>query len=155
MNQLFQEHIANLKFALMSLPATGVKGFEGLIGVTLREITGVPFRLAGSGSQFGIDGKSAFEEDAIGFEGKRYDGDISKNEVLSKIAECTINDSGIDIWVLGATSQIKSQLADAVRSLGEINGIFVLILDWSENDLPLLAVALAINKLVWSRSTNA
>lgn len=144
MNQLLCQHVENLKSALLSLPATGEKGFEGLIGATLREISGVPFRLASSGSQFGVDGKATYEGDAICFEGKRYDGPVPRNEVLSKIADLSINDTETDIWVLGSTSQISSQVADDARRLGTKNGIVVLILDWSETDLPPFAVALAM-----------
>jgi len=144
MNHLLREHVKRLKTALLSLPATGESGFEGLIGAALREITGVPFRLAGGGLQFGVDGKPAYEGDTICFEGKRYDGSVPRTEVLSKIAELSINDTETDIWVLGATSQIKSQLADNARVLGAKNGIVVLILDWSKIDLPPFAVALAM-----------
>ncbi len=79
-------HIDSLRDALLKLPATGAEGFEGLLSATLTEITSVPFRLAGSGSQFGVDGKTAYEDDAICFEGKRYDGSIPRTEVLTKIA---------------------------------------------------------------------
>ena len=144
MNQLFCQHIEHLKSALLSLPATGEKGFEGLIGVTLREISGVPFRLACSGSHFGVDVKPAYQGDAICFEGKRYDGSVPRNEVLSKIAEIPITNNETDIWVLGATSQIMSQLADDARRRGAKDGIVVLILDWSKTDLPPFAVAMAM-----------
>lgn len=147
MNQLLFTNIKNLKKALLSLPPTGEKGFEGLIGVILKEISGVPFRLAGGGSQYGVDGKPAYEGDTICFEGKRYDGSVAKNELFSKIAELSINDTEIDMWVLGSTSQIRSQLADDLRQLGNKNGIFILILDWSETDLPPFAVALAMGGL--------
>jgi len=146
MNHSLCRNIEHLKSALLSLPATGEKGFEGLIGATLREISGVPFRLARSGSQFGVDGMPAYEGDTICFEGKRYDGTVPRNEVLSKIAELSIHGTETDIWVLGATSQIGSQLADAARLLGSKNGIFVMILDWSETDLPPFAVALAMGE---------
>ena len=146
MNQLLCQHVENLKSALLSLLATGETGFEGLIGATLRQISGVPFRLAGSGSQFGVDGKPAYEGDAICFEGKRYEDTVPRTEVLSKIAELSIRNTEIDIWVLGATSQIRSQLADEARGLGIKNGIVVLILDWSETDLPPFAVALAMGE---------
>jgi hypothetical protein len=138
------QHLENLKSALMSLQPIGEKGFEGLIGVALREISGVPFRLAHSGSQFGVDGKPAYEGDAICFEGKRYDGPVHRTEVLSKLAGLSIRDSEIEIWVLGATSSISSQLADDARNFGLKNGISVLILDWSEKDLPPFAVALVM-----------
>ena len=144
MNRLFRQHVEHLKSALLSLPATGETGFEGLIGATLREISGVPFRLARSGSQFGVDGKPAYERDAICFEGKRYADTVPRSEVLSKIAELSIKDTEAEIWVLGATSQIGSQLADDTRELGAKNGIVVLILDWSETDLPPFAVALVM-----------
>ncbi|MFA5240624.1 MAG: hypothetical protein WC476_13090, partial [Phycisphaerae bacterium] len=110
----------------------------------LREITGVPFRLASSGSQFGVDGKSAYEEDAVCFEGKRYDKSVPRAEVLSKISELLIRNTSIDFWVLGATSPIRSQLADDARELGIKYGIVVLILDWAKAELPPLAVALAM-----------
>jgi len=141
---LLYRHIQDLKSVLLSLQATGEMGFEGLIGVALREITGVPFRLAGSGSQFGVDGKPTYEEDAICFEGKRYTDTVPRTEVLSKIAELPIRHPETDIWVLGATSQIGSQLVDDVRARGNKDGISVLILDWAETDLPPFAVALAM-----------
>jgi hypothetical protein len=140
--------IKNLKSALLSLPATGDKGFEGLLGVTLHEITGFPFRLAGSGSQFGVDGKPTYEQDSICFEAKLYRNrnSIPRNEIISKISDIAIKGSETDIWILGATCMISSQLADDVRKLGSIHGIAVLILDWAETDisLPPLAVALAM-----------
>lgn len=140
-----REHIENLRKALLELPATGTEGFEGLLSIALTKITGVPFRLAASGSQFGIDGKATYEDDAVCFECKRYDGKIPKNEVISKIAELSVSDKGnIDLWVLGATTQASTQLVDAVRAHGEKNGITTLTLDWSDTDLPPLAVALAM-----------
>jgi hypothetical protein len=145
MNQPLREHTDNLRNALLKLPATGAAGFEGLLAATLTEISGVPFRLAGSGSQFGVDGKAAYEDDAVCFEGKRYDDQIPRTEVLTKIAELSIGDKGdIDLWVLGATTQVRAQLADDVRELGETSGIATLILDWSDGDLSPLAVALAM-----------
>jgi hypothetical protein len=147
MDQLLSEHVNKLKSALLRLNATGEQGFEGLISATLREITGVPFRLAGSGRQFGIDGKNSYEEDGICFEGKRYVGDIPRAEVITKIADLARNNSYPDlVWVLGATSPVKTQLADDARADGRTAGISVFILDWSETDLPPLAVALAMGR---------
>lgn len=97
MNQPLCNQVELLRSVLLSLPATGETGFEGLIGVTLREISGVPFRLASSGSQFGVDGKPTYEGDAICFEGKRYDDAVPRNEVISKIAEFSISDTETDI----------------------------------------------------------
>ena len=144
MDKKLLQHIENLKDALMSLPPSGDKGFEGLIGVALGIISGVPFRLAGSGSQFGIDGKPTYESDAICFEAKRYQDEIPKDKIISKISEFLLNDTQTDIWVLCTTSNVKSQIADDARALGIRSGIDVFILDWSVTDLPSLAVALAM-----------
>jgi len=145
MNQPLGEHTKKLRSALLKLSATGATGFEGLLAATLTEITGVPFRLAGSGSQFGVDGRPVYEDDAVCFEAKRYDGEIARTEILTKIAELSISDKGdVDLWLLGATTQVRAQLADDVRELGKKYGIATLILDWSDSDLSPLAVALAM-----------
>ena len=70
---------------------------------------------------------------------------IPRAEILSKIAELSIGNKGdVDLWVLGATTEVGSQLADDVQALGEKNGISALVLDWSESGLPPLASALAM-----------
>ena len=141
----WKQYEQDLREALLKLTPTGGEGFEGLIAATLTSITEVPFRLAGSGSQFGVDAKPAYEDDSICFEAKRYDGQIPREKVLSKVAELSISDSSnIDLWVLGATSSITSQLADDVYKLGGQKGIAILILDWSSVDLSPLGVALAM-----------
>ena len=136
--------INKLKSALLSLKPTGVNGFEGLMGVMLSVICGAPFRLAASGSQFGVDGQTIFEGDAICFEAKRYDDTIPREKVITKIADLSKNDNQTEIWVLGATSQLTSQLADDIRYHGRKNGIAITILDWSQMDMPPLATALAM-----------
>ena len=147
MSESFRNQLEDLRTALLKLDATGAEGFEGLIAATLTEITGVPFRLAGGGRQYGVDAEPAYESDSIYFEAKRYDGPISREKVLSKIAELSIsNDSDMELWVLGATTSITSQLADDVHKLGQQNGISTLILDWSGQGIPPLAVALAMSE---------
>ena len=137
-----------LKQALLALPATGDQGFEGLVAVALAGISGVPFRLASSGSQFGVDGKAASGEDAISFECKRYKKDtLDKKDVLVKVLELSISkDTSTELWVLAATCAVGTQLEGEIRECGEEYGIATFILDWSESSLPLLAVALAVAK---------
>jgi hypothetical protein len=144
MDENLIKQIFQLKLALMSLSPTGENGFEGLIGLTLNNITGISFRLAGSGSQFGIDGKGSDVNDSICFEAKRYDKSPSRESLLSKITDLAINDHGVDIWVLGCTAAIKTQIVDDVRKVGNKDGIYVLVLDWAENHLPDLAIALSM-----------
>lgn len=137
--------LTNLRTALLSLKATGAKGFEGLIGVALAEVADAPFRLAGSGSQFGLDGRTSYKGDGILYECKRYMSNVPRSEVMSKIAELGL-DSGldVDVWALCATVPITSQVVDDAREAGDKIGLNILFLDWSEIDLPPLAVTLAM-----------
>jgi hypothetical protein len=89
-----------------------------------------------------MDGDAAFRSDAVSFEAKRYSKEIPRNEVLTKIVDIARNKDAADrLWVLGATTRISAQLAFAVREAGDQNAISTLILDWSSDPLPLLAVA--------------
>jgi hypothetical protein len=135
--------LTHLKNALLGLVATGPTGFEGFLQTTLSELTGIPFRLAASGLQGGVDGDAVFKEDAVCFEAKRYSGNIQRGEVLTKIADLARNNSAADrLWVLGATIPISTQLANDVRDDGDQHSISTLILDWSDKPLPLLAIAI-------------
>ena len=137
------DHISSLKEILISLEPVGPDGFEGLIGTALSEIAGVPFRLAGSGLQFGVDGKSTYADDGISYECKRYKDSVPRREIMLKIGELS-RGTDTDLWVLCATSQINSQIADEISEFGEESAVSTLILDWSEIGLPPLAVALVL-----------
>ncbi|WP_417667408.1 hypothetical protein [Pseudidiomarina sp.] len=138
------EPLAEIKDVLLALKPAGANGFEGFVRVILTELTGIPFRLAASGFQGGIDGDSALQSDAVCFEAKRYSGEIQRNEVLTKIVDLARNKDAPDrLWVLGATIEISTQLASAVREAGDQHAISTLILDWTSAPLPLLAIAAA------------
>ena len=143
--EVMRERLTNLKAALLALKPTGADGFEGFLRIVLTELTGIPFRLAASGLQGGLDGDAAFPGDAVSFEAKRYSkNNISRNDVLTKIADFARNKNAPDrLWVLGATAEVGTQLASAVQEDGANNAISTLILDWTADPLPLLAVATA------------
>ena len=138
------KHIDDLKNALLTLNPSGDEGFEELIRRIFSDITDFSFRRAGSGPQFGIDGKSVTGNDDICFECKRYDGDIDRNKILSKIMDLSRYDSRADIWVLCATSPIRTQIQDDLRYHSEKRGLPILILDWEDGLTPPLAVLLAM-----------
>jgi len=132
-----------IKTALLSLKAAGADGFEGLLRVVLTKLTGIPFRLAASGLQGGMDGDAAMPSDAVSFEAKRYSGTISRESVLTKIVDLARSENAADrLWVLGATSEVSAQLAAAVRQDGDLHAISTFILDWISEPLPFLAVAI-------------
>ena len=136
-------NLENIKQAILGLKATGEDGFEGLLRIVLTSLSGIPFRLAASGLQGGKDGDAALPKDHICFEAKRYDGDIPRNEVLTKIGDLARHKIAPDnLWVLGATTEVRAQLASDVKSDGDRNAISTLILDWTAAPLPLLALAI-------------
>ena len=143
MTQAYKDQLDRLKQILLGLRSSGEDGFEGVFREALSRISGVPFRLAKGGTQGGIDGAAAYEEDAICFECKRYDKEPPASEVVIKIDDlCRHKDESDLLWALACTASIRTQLADRLREKAEQDGIEVLILDWT-GDPPPLAVVLA------------
>ena len=138
-------HLDNLRMALIALKPSGHDGFEGLLATIFGAVTGKAFRLAGSGSQHGKDGSTAGTANGIAFEAKLYTGSINKNEVLSKLTEIIAAQPAHDLWILGATIEIKTQILDPLSKTADKNGINLFILDWSPTaPLPELAVACSL-----------
>ena len=144
MTTLASSHVESLKTSLLQLSATGSDGFEGLMATALTDITGIPFRVAASGSQFGSDGSAASQDDGVYFECKRYKDTIPRREVLSKIADLSIRSTSVEAWFLCATSEVSAQIARDVQEIGRRVGIATFVLDWT-GALPPLAVALAMS----------
>ncbi|MEH6643615.1 hypothetical protein [Vreelandella glaciei] len=141
------EALGVIKVALLSLKASGADGFEGMLRLALTKLTGIPFRLAASGMQGGVDGDAAIPSDSVSFEAKRYSEKIGRETVLTKIADLARRESAADrLWVLGATTEVSAQLASAVKHDGDACAVSTLILDWSPFPLPLLAVAVVACK---------
>lgn len=155
-----QKKLEILRKALTSLKATGKDGFEGLLALALGRITQNPMRLASSGYQFGIDGQSEDHGNPVCFEAKRYRKGLTRETVLTKIADLGRRDDEADIlWVLGATTEVPNQLAQHLRTDGIEKGVSTLILDWNNNGIPALAVTLAnagddIGEWIATRSTH-
>lgn len=136
-----------LKAALIELDPVGSDGFEGLLAELLNEITKQDFRLASSGSQGGQDGATLAGLNHLSFEGKLYTGSINKNEVLSKITALIASASPPDLWILGATIGLSTQVTDQIQQATMKNGIASLILDWPANSgVPPLAAFCAMAK---------
>ena len=138
------DHIDTIRTALNALSPTGHHGFEGLIEASFSTITGMTFRLSAGGSQFGIDGKSSYDDPSISFECKLYRGNLRISDVSAKLGELAIGDHRIDLWALCATTQVSAQIADNVRRFGEKLGISTVVLDWSKNGVPPLATMLSM-----------
>lgn len=147
MDKSIEKELSDIRAALTALKHSGHDGFEGLLASIFSAITNRPFRLAGSGSQHGKDGGGDVSAGTIAFEAKLYSGAINKNEVLSKIAEIFASHPIPDLWVLGATIEIKTQIAETLERAAQKMGLNLMLLDWSPSSpIPELAVLCALAK---------
>lgn len=138
----FDDSLETIKSGLLSLKPASADGFEGLLRLALTKLTGISFRLASSGLQGGKDGEAAMSSDPVSFEAKLYAGKIDRKDVLVKIADLARKENAADrLWLLGATTEISTQLAEQVEEDGNKQAISTFVLDWTVAPLPLLAVA--------------
>lgn len=126
----------NLHSALMALPHTGPRGFEGLVRDALAEISGQGFRLMKSGPQGGVDsiGERSGSGLVIGMEGKHYGAStaLPLDALKSKLRDAASSFPVMDLWLLATTRSIDGGDATALEREGDALGVATLILDWSE-----------------------
>lgn len=119
--------------AMLNLPDTGNKGFEGFVRDCLEELLGQSFRLMKSGHQHGMDGANDAPANglAIGFEGKKYgsNSNVSVAEVQRKISDAAVNIDALDLWILATTTHITRTDLVKFREVGAERGIQVEVLD--------------------------
>lgn len=133
-----------LREQLLKLKPVGPDGFEGLIATALADLTGLTFRLAKSGSQFGRDASTPRARFAIAMEAKRYSESLRLEDVAGKIWIASHElASDIDLWTLCATSEMGDGVLTRLEQMLEERGISLLMLDWTAAPLPRLAVLLA------------
>ncbi|BCM87719.1 hypothetical protein mvi_61800 (plasmid) [Methylobacterium indicum] len=77
-----------LRNILAALPETGDDGFEGLVAAACTQLVSVPFRLVGSGRQFGLDAEGPPNSGAILVEAKHYTSRLSYGKRSVKAALC-------------------------------------------------------------------
>lgn len=94
--------------------------------------------------QRGRDGDSAFDGGATYFEGKRYAKSPSAAEIAAKLLSLASDDAGqVDLWILGATCEVAALTMKDAATFTTVHGIGIAKLDWSNNDLGSLLVAIA------------
>jgi hypothetical protein len=136
--------LRRLQEILVDLPPAGPNGFEGLVATALSSFTGQVFRLSKSGLQYGRDASSAPARFAVAMEAKRYSANLTTEDLVGKasVAGGALRHV-VDLWVLGATSEVGEGTIVTLSELLQEFGITFLPLDWAERPLPPLAVLLA------------
>lgn len=141
-------NVDDLRAELLQIKPSGPDGFEGLVATALAELTGLTFRIAKSGSQFGRDASTPRARFAIAMEAKRYGESLRLEDVAGKIWIASHElASDIDLWVLCATSEIGDAVLAKLEDMLEERGISLLILDWTAAPLPRLAVLLTAARM--------
>ena len=140
---------ADLRDVLREIEPVGDDGFEGLVAEALAAFSGLTFRLARSGSQFGRDASTPLAPFAIAMEAKRYDDDLRLEDLAGKALVARFALEGkIDVWVLGATSEAGEDALAKLTEIFEKVGVTLLPFDWASRPLPPMAVLLAATRTV-------
>jgi len=129
--------LQNLRNALVKMPATGERGFEGLVATLLSEVTGDQFYIARSGEQPG-DALSAGGKVAI--QAKRYDKTpLDETEFEGDFYKALRLCPRLDCYVLAAT-RTTAQLGSLAMELENITGVDVLLLEYNSGNSEIAAL---------------
>ncbi len=137
--------VSELKEALLSAPPEAV---EHLAGVLLGRLLGVQFRFARRGSQRGGDGgaQGTAGRDLI-YEARRYRDctPLRDREIRGEIDEAVERNPDLELWMLITTRAVSEQTHTAMEGAARPRGVSTLILDWTPESLPTLAVLCSID----------
>lgn len=127
------------------LHAAGESGFENLVADQLSHVTGVTFRLAKSGRQFGIDALSNHAT-TIAVQCKQYGRKTALNLVAlqAELLESLNHTQSLDAWILAATQTLGANDAVPLEQFAEKFGVELVVIDSSgpwPSDLEILLAA--------------
>ncbi len=110
----------SLAAMLLKLPASGLKGFEGLVATLMQEAFIQPFLLAASGLQDGADSYSprvnAFQ---AAIECKRYGRSkpLSARDLVTQVGIAWQANPDLDVWLLVTTREVTTQQDEALSDV--------------------------------------
>ncbi len=117
---------------LATLPATGPRGFEGLVRRLLEELSGLRFHLARGGDQQGRDARANRPSGgSVALECKRYQSSspLEGRELIAELQQAHASLPSLDLWILGASREISDQILSGLEPFGRERGIDILALD--------------------------
>ena len=127
------------------LRAAGESGFENLVADQLSHVTGVTFRLAKSGRQFGIDALSNHATTIV-VQCKQYGRKTALNLVAlqGELLESLNHTQSLDAWILATTQTLGANDAVPLKQFSEKFGVELVVIDSSgpwPSDLDILLAA--------------
>lgn len=138
--------------ALRKLKNTSSEGFEGFVKALLDGIApdlGITF-LSKSGWQGGVDASSAGVGNSwVGLECKHYEaGSCPSARELVGGLEAAISKSReqLDAWLLATTGAVAEQAVNELTLSGNRAATAVVVIDWQQAGLPMLAVLCAVDR---------
>jgi hypothetical protein len=132
------EELARLKRALQKMPATGAKGFEGLIAALLSALTGDHYYVARSGDQ-PADAVSGTGRVAVQTKRFRDSTSIDETAFEGDYSKACRSSPHLDCYVFAAT-RVTAQLRQLADTMQEIMGVDIVLLGFSEDEPEIAAL---------------
>lgn len=121
---------------------------EKLAAILIGKLLGVSIAVAKSGFQYGGDAGPAGQQGRrFRLECKKYRDTTSLNnrELLGEVDHALARDDALEAWVLITTRSVPEQLRQDLIQKGERIGVPIIIIDWQEHDISLLAALCAFS----------
>jgi len=135
---------------LRTLNPTGPDGFEGLIAILLKSLTGRHFSLSKAGFQGGRDmSTEGRNTNIIAVECKKYwsKTQLNERELLGEIQQVSWDIAELDLWILVASRNIDDRLEKSIIDAAREKGFEAIIIDTVEtnSDQPSSLAAICAN----------
>ena len=119
---------------------------EHLVAALLGHLLDVPIVVARSGFQYGGDAGPAGQQGRrFRLECKQYRGTsrLNERELLGEFEQALTRDRALEAWVLITMSRVPEQIWQSLDQHGEQRGVPIVLIDWSDQEIPPLAALCA------------
>lgn len=114
---------------ILSLKATGDRGFEGLVSDLLSRLTGRRFYRFSSGLQAGKDSETGGSDwGATALQGKRYKKGPTSDDLVGDLARAITANAGMDLWIVGSVVDVQAQAGEELKKTADREGVGVVFL---------------------------
>ena len=121
---------------------------EELTAHLLGRLLNIPFFVASAGTQFGADaGTAGYRGRDLRAECKRYSHDthIGEQDAIGHVSRALLHDESLEVWILVTTQAVSEQVQSALRKFGKREGLPIVIVDWTQGEMPFLAALCTVD----------